>query len=1082
MADKFYSPSINIIRDVDKPFQYIPTPNSKSVYDLIINNYSLGIRSFNIVGSYGTGKSSFIWAFEKNVNKKISVFSPLNGYFKNIKRFKYLPIVGEYSSFAESFAENIGFPAGSTFSSKELLKKFDAFYKSLHKTGTGLLIVADEFGKFLEYASEHNPDQELYFIQLLAEYINDVDKNILFITTLHQNFSTYSYGLTNSQQQEWDKVKGRLKEITFNEPVEQLLFLAAERLKNGNINKKKFKDFDDLFSVIEKAKAFPLKDYFSKDIALSLQPFDILSAAILTSALQKYGQNERSLFSFIESRDYLSLGDYNTNKNPYYNISCVFDYLHHNFHSYLTSKHNTHFPQWSTIRLAIETAGGITDAKVSDAIKMIKTIGLLNIFASAAANLDHDFLCAYCKMSVGIKSPEDVIRLLEKNNIVKYSKLSHKYIFATGTDLDIELAIIEATHQIDNNLNVVSYLNRHLEFPYIQAKEVFYRKGTPRFFSFKLTESPVTDLPDNNLDGVINLIFSDKLKETDIKETSSSCVDAIIYGHFKNFKEIKGIIFELEKTNKVREANINDTVAIRELDSIITHYKQKLNQSIYNNLFSGRSVLSWFYKGESVKIKNHKDFNRELSLICDQVYSKTPVFKCELINKSKPSGTVVSSKKNLFKQLVENNSLPDLGFDPDKFPPEKTVYRSLLKETGIHVEGNFITDPAKFSAKSFSVLWKDSLIFINSSKSGRVRLDQFIEKLSEKPYKLKNGFIGVWLPIFLYINRSDFALFDDNGYIFDIDENILDLISKSPEDYYIKAFDVEGVKLELFNRYRAIINQTSDIKPSSQSFIELIKPFLAFYENLPEYCKKTKLISKRAVQLREAICKSQDPEKSFFEDFPNALNYNIVELSKNRKKIEEYVQVLQDTVREIRMSYPGLVERIESFICNEIIGETMPFPKYRDNLKKRFSKIKQFMLPAGHKVFYQRLISDIDNNSIWINSISQALLGKPLENIEDKEEKVLYDKLKNIIFELDNLCEISRAHVDGSKEDLIKFEITTFVKGLQKKLIRIPKTKSEEVSRMKAEIEKMLSKSDKIQNITLLIKLLQDQIDDGKNG
>ena len=110
MADRFYSPSINIIRDVDKPFQYIPTPNSRSVYDLIINNYSLGIRSFNIVGSYGTGKSSFIWAFEKNVNNKISVFPPLNGYFKNIKCFKYLPIIGEYSSFTASFAENIGIP------------------------------------------------------------------------------------------------------------------------------------------------------------------------------------------------------------------------------------------------------------------------------------------------------------------------------------------------------------------------------------------------------------------------------------------------------------------------------------------------------------------------------------------------------------------------------------------------------------------------------------------------------------------------------------------------------------------------------------------------------------------------------------------------------------------------------------------------------------------------------------------------------------------------------------------------------------------------------------------------------------
>jgi hypothetical protein len=70
--------------------------------------------------------------------------------------------------------------------------------------------------------------------------------------------------------------------------------------------------------------------------------------------------------------------------------------------------------------------------------------------------------------------------------------------------------------------------------------------------------------------------------------------------------------------------------------------------------------------------------------------------------------------------------------------------------------------------------------------------------------------------------------------------------------------------------------------------------------------------------------------------------------------------------------------------------------------------------------------------------------------------------------------------VDSSKEDLIKFEITTFVKGLQKKLVRIPKIKSEEMLNLKAEIEQKLSAYDKTQNIALLIKLLQEQIDDDK--
>ena len=60
----YYSPSINIVRDLNKNLEYIPTTNAKQVYTHIAKNYATGTHSFNIVGSYGTGKSSFLLALE----------------------------------------------------------------------------------------------------------------------------------------------------------------------------------------------------------------------------------------------------------------------------------------------------------------------------------------------------------------------------------------------------------------------------------------------------------------------------------------------------------------------------------------------------------------------------------------------------------------------------------------------------------------------------------------------------------------------------------------------------------------------------------------------------------------------------------------------------------------------------------------------------------------------------------------------------------------------------------------------------------------------------------------------------------
>ncbi|RMF59833.1 MAG: hypothetical protein D6743_15775, partial [Calditrichaeota bacterium] len=214
-----FSPSINIIRDFDGDFNYIPTPNAHRIYRQIVSDFKIGIHSFNIVGSYGTGKSAFLLAFEKTLQGNACYFEPVNGELNGFKKFQFVNIVGDYSSLVETIGHYFGLE--SSFLSKELVfGKLEAFYQEAQRKNALLVIVIDEFGKFLEYAAKNNPEGELYFIQQLAEYV--ADKNIILIATLHQGFDSYSKELYRIQRQEWEKVKGRLKEITFNEPVEQL--------------------------------------------------------------------------------------------------------------------------------------------------------------------------------------------------------------------------------------------------------------------------------------------------------------------------------------------------------------------------------------------------------------------------------------------------------------------------------------------------------------------------------------------------------------------------------------------------------------------------------------------------------------------------------------------------------------------------------------------------------------------------------------------------------------------------------------------------------------------------------------------
>ena len=846
------------------------------------------------------------------------------------------------------------------------------------------------------------------------------------------------------------------------------MLLAAERISSRQGKIKKSSTFDQLFDSIARSKTFPLNDYFNKSIAEKLLPFDILSASILTSALQRYGQNERSLFQFVDSNDYLGLEDFDTKTNPFYNISCVYDYLMYNYYSTLTTKHNQDYSKWVTIRNSIERLEGELEDYVNEGTKLLKTIGLLNIFAPYSGFIDKDFLTDYSKFSLGLDNAEEVIDKLSQFKIISFTKYDKRYKLLGGTDLDIDQAIADAV--IDDIADIVPYLNKYFDFPYIQAKEHFYRTGCPRFFQFKISERPYDGIVED-VDGIINLVFSEKgMKDNSVWELLSFN-EPILYCLYGNTREIRNTLVELERIQYVKRQYPNDKVAQKEIDKMLVRYMKILNELVFEGLYDGNKV-TWLFNGETVCIQSHKLLNRQLSTICDWAYPATPVFRNEMVNKGKLSGAMQPARRNLIKALVSNFDKPNLGFSDDKFPPEKTIYLSLLQNTGIH-NGYTLGRPAD---GSFNALWNECIRFLDDAKATRMSVHVLVERLKKKPFRLKQGFIDFWLPIFLFICRDDYALFDEKGYIPDIDDETLVLVSRQPDTFEIKSFDISGIKLDLFNSYRSFLNIGETDTVTNDSLIELIKPFLVFYAQLPEYGKKTKRISKRAIILRDAIALSKEPEKTFFEDFPKAMGISLEKIAKNPELVKDYIGNLQILIREIRTAYEELVNRIENFIQLEFIGKEVPFVEYKGILQQRFKKLKKHLLLPKQKVFYQRLMSELDVRNTWISSICQVLIGKPLDAISDDDEKILYENFRDVINELDNLCNLAKSDVNFDTEEVFKLEVTSFMKGLQKHTIRYPKGKTKEVKELEADIKSRLS-NDRNVNIALLLDLLQNEID-----
>jgi hypothetical protein len=238
------------------------------------------------------------------------------------------------------------------------------------------------------------------------------------------------------------------------------------------------------------------------------------------------------------------------------------------------------------------------------------------------------------------------------------------------------------------------------------VKAYYYHRGTPRFFEYQLLSEPQDITPIGDVDGYVQMIFS--TSENDYKELltfSQNCEHAIIFAFFNNTEEIVEHLHNIQKYQYIVEKVLidkSDRVALKELVQLMDYEKTLLNKSLSDSLFSYGDDVVWIYKGDEKVVNSQRDFNKLLSSVCDDIYHMTPVINNELFNKHKLSSNISGAKAKYLQALLENSNKEDLGFESDKFPPEKTIYYTLLRNTGLHVGGEFAEAP---NNRDIQTLW-----------------------------------------------------------------------------------------------------------------------------------------------------------------------------------------------------------------------------------------------------------------------------------------------------------------------------------------------------------------------------------------
>lgn len=1062
-----YIPSINIEYGVGSDFNYIVTPNSRSVLGNIVSSYQAGSHSFTIIGTYGTGKSSFIMALERdltNGNGELVQNSEVFG----TKGFEFLNIVGDYAPLSSLVARKLNSDSQNVFSA--LGKKI----QSLKKAGKFLIIVIDEFGKILEHAANNNPEQELYFLQKLAEFVNVPTRKVILLTTLHQNFNTYASKLNDAQKNEWSKVKGRFKEIVFVEPVEQLLFLASQQLGDSDDANAHVPSVSE---IVELAKSYRI---ISQDMAQEticrLYPLDAISSACLTLGIQRYGQNERTLFSFLTSLDEFSINAFKPREDFTYNTACVYDYLVYSFYSVLTES-NADSMDWRSMRVAIERveSGVIENELIEGCLKIVKTIGVLNLFYKHIT-IDEQLLAEYSRLALGIPEVKPYLNKLLSQKIIRYASYKSQYILFEGTDVDIEDELYKASTVVPvpsvSISEILPFVNQKAEL----ASAIYYKLGTPRYFEYKVVNEPVETIPTGDIDGYINLVFPLASSLEDVLTYSSKIETANIYVFFNNVNEIISHLHEIKKLQYLLDnVIIDDRIAKREVLSQIQFETRLLNECINDKLTLNDGNVIWIYGGLCLPVTNHRDINQLLSQVCEKVYHQTPMIQNELMNKHKLSSSISLARVNLLDAMLEHCGEKDFGFGEMSFPPEKTIYYTLFKNTGIHRQENdglYILDEP--TSNGIMPLWNVCCDFLNNSVEKEQKLSALIKQLKERPFKLKQGLIDFWIPIFLYVKQQSFALYNGNTFVLDINKEIFELLQKRPNDFSIRAYDVQGVKLQFFRRYRQFLRQSDEMAVSSDSVLATIKPFFNYYRHLNDYAKSTrKFNNSYTAKFRDILAEAKDPAKAFFEDMPKAFGYNDLD---QEEFVENYVMLIRSAVQELNACYDTFIDRIELCIKQHLgIANEVDFTAYKSVIDNRYRSINKTLLAQKPRAFVDRLLSPSESKREFIEKIGQVVYDRRVETIKDNEEdRFIYDLLF-LFSEAERYVAVSEV-IDDNIETAFSFEMASSSNGFKvSQTYALPKTKLDAANKIEGQLVERLS-GDRDLDICVLLKLLSERL------
>lgn len=882
---------------------------------------------------------------------------------------------------------------------QELVRLICRLTLTLQESGRaqGVLLVIDELGKFLEFAAGDTERGDIFVLQLLAEAsAAQAGANLLLVTVLHQAFEQYAANLRPNLRAEWAKIQGRFEDVAYQAPPEEFTdLLAAAIVQSDDSAVKRLRSAakvqaEDAWKLGLAPRGLGKQDFLSRmQNCAPLHPATVLALARLC---RKFGQNQRSLFSFLVAREPFGFVEFleqeaRSGELPCYRLADLYDYITSNLGSGLNVGDAA--ARWAEAQNAVDRAAQCNRAEVA----LIKNIGLLGALGGIGE----------LKPSVPVlsfatgESPAQTTALrnaLVKRSLIVERRYNDTLALWEGSDIDLEGRLREASRRAADTFSVAQRLNDTWRPRPLVAKRHSYRTGTLRYFEVRFADLNSFSkqlAPASEADGI--LIYCVPASKAEAKELAEHAngsevrerIDVLI-AIPDECHALRDAVRQLEHLRWVQHNTPelqSDAVARRELRSMLAVAEQTATAEVQRLFAPGqgrKSAARWFHHGMQLQMLDARRLSAFVSSVCDRIFDKSPVLRNELINRRFLSSAAAAARRNLLDAMIQKGAEPRLGLTG--FPPEVSIYASILEETGIHRSGENgyeFGPPSKTS--SLTEAWHATDAFLATCEVERRPVEELFRKLQDPPFGIKMGVLPLLLCAAVLHFDTEVAFYEDGGFVPEVSIELFERLLKNPERYHLRRYRIEGVRKEVFRQMAEVLGASA--KDNRGDLVALMRPLFKFLHRLPGYTKQTKSLSPEALGVRECLFAAKEPDLLLFRDLPRLFGLPPFEPgTRANGNVTVFMKSWRAALIELQRAYDDLVADIRNLILRAF---NVASEHGRSLVQRRAIGVVDNCVDPRLRAFAHHLSEAETPDTQWAEAIGTMLVGKVPKNWIDTD-------------------------------------------------------------------------------------------------